>query len=63
MVTIFFIYMVIVLIFFLGYLISGLLFEFFPTSSITGWWRKHIITDVDLEDTPPPSDENDSLLK
>ncbi len=55
--------MVIVLIFFLGYLISGLLFEFFPTSSITGWWRKHIITDVDLEDTPPPSDENDSLLK
>lgn len=51
---------VIIQLMFLGILLTTILFSYFPTSSLTNWWRRNIITDVDLEDNLPPSDESES---
>ena len=31
-------------------MIISFLFDYFPTSSLTNWVRRHIVTDEDLED-------------
>lgn len=53
-------YMVTLTIIFGCLIIASCLYNYFPTSKISGWFRRHVITDEDLEDTPPPSDESGS---
>ena len=53
-------YMVTLTIIFGGLMIASCLFNYFPTSKISGWFRRHVITDEDLEGNPPPSDESGS---
>jgi hypothetical protein len=47
--TIIIIYVVIFLITIGTFAISHLLFSKFPNSKLTKFWRKHIVTDEDLE--------------
>ena len=37
-------------------ILTSIVFNYFPTSKVSDWFRRHIISD---EDTLPPSDEND----
>ena len=46
---------------FIPIIISSILFNYYPTAWLTNWFRRHIITDVDLEGTPKEPDGNDSL--
>lgn len=41
-------------------IMTSVLYNYFPKSWLTNLVRKHLVTDVDLEHTPPPSDESDS---
>ena len=40
--------------------VASILFNYFPTTKIANWFRRNLITDEDLEGTPPPSDESES---
>ena len=53
-------YSIMVGLIFVGIIITSIVFNYFPTSKICGWFRRHVITDEDLEGTPPPSDESGS---
>lgn len=53
-------YSIMVGLIFVGIIITSIVFNYFPTSKISGWFRRHVITDEDLEGTPPPSDESGS---
>lgn len=53
-------YSIMVVVIFGGIIIASSIINYFPTSKISGWFRRHVITDEDLEDTPPPSDESGS---
>ena len=58
--TVIILYCVMVGIVFGTIIMSSFLFNYFPKSRLSNWWKKHIVTDVDLERIPPPSDGSDS---
>ncbi len=58
--TVMILYMIMLGLIFIPIIVSSILFNYFPTARITDWFRRNIITDVDLEGTPPPSDESES---
>jgi hypothetical protein len=39
--------------------VSLMILKYFPTSKVSGWIRRHLITDVDLEPTNDESSEQD----
>jgi hypothetical protein len=40
-----------------GIILTSIIFNYFPTTKIGDWFRRHIISEE--EDILPPSDEND----
>lgn len=58
--TVMILYMIMLGIIFIPIIMSSILFNYFPTARITDWFRRNIITDMDLEETPPPSDESET---
>ena len=58
--TVIILYCVMVGIVFGAIIMSSFLFNYFPKSWLTNLVRKHLVTDADLEHTPPPSDGSDS---
>jgi hypothetical protein len=50
-------YFTIVGLMFGGIIFTSIIFNYFPTTKIGDWFRRHIISEE--EDILPPSDEND----
>jgi hypothetical protein len=50
-------YFTIVGLMFGGIILTSIIFNYFPTTKIGDWFRRHIISEE--EDILPPSDEND----
>ena len=51
-------YFTIVGLMFGGIILTSIIFNYFPTTKIGDWFRRHIISEEE-EDILPPSDEND----
>ena len=58
--TPFILYFIMLGLIFGGIIITSIVFNYFPTSKISGWFKRHIATDEDPEGNLPPSDESGS---
>ena len=61
--TAFILYLIMVVLIFGGLILSSFFFNYFPTSKISNWFRRHLITDEDYErpeGNSQPSDGSDS---
>ena len=62
--TAFILYLIMVVLIFGGLMLSSFFFNYFPTSKISNWFRRHLITDEDYEspeDISRPSDGSDNV--